>query len=34
MAGGRAAIRPRAGDGRHGIFFGTHRIGEIYLATK
>jgi transposase InsO family protein len=32
--GERVAIRPRGRDGRYGIFFGSHRIGEIDLATK
>ena len=32
--GERLAIRPRGKDGRHGIFFGAHRIGEIDLAMK
>ena len=32
--GERVAIRPRGVDGRYGIFFGAHRIGDIDLATK
>ena len=32
--GERVAIRPRGPDGRYGIFFGAHRIGEIDLAMK
>lgn len=31
--GERVAIRPRGTDGRYGIFFGAHRIGEIDLTT-
>jgi putative transposase len=32
--GERVAIRPRGVDGRYGIFFGAHRIGDIDLAMK
>lgn len=34
FCGERVAIRPRGRDGRYGIFFGAHRIGDIDLAMK